>query len=238
MKHFITILLSVLLFSNFAFAASTAIGNGYSCDSGQVLLNGNKISKSSAKKKINRQLVLLQAQLTVSSGKKAKNLQRKINKLIATRKKVIACKLVVAQVFKNMLGEYTGTWQNTTFGSSGPISAEFRLSAAQLEVTLDIGGFMFGALNPDPFQFTVNVAGASFPKTFTIIGTPIGDLQILFYANGSFSVTEINVPGFSFVQGANLNASKTSNGFSGNFASFLAGNVQLAQGTIALVKQP
>jgi hypothetical protein len=51
-----------------------------------------------------------------------------------------------------LLGSWHGTWTNTTFGSSGPISLmmTYDSSAREVIITLDIGGNVFGAFDPAP----------------------------------------------------------------------------------------
>ena len=57
-------------------------------------------------------------------------------------------------------GGFTGKWVNTTFGSEGPIEGmiEVDADAMTLTITVDVGGFVFGAFDPDPEVFTVSLA--------------------------------------------------------------------------------
>lgn len=56
-------------------------------------------------------------------------------------------------------GEYTGTWENTTFGSTGPADVTVVVDeAAQfMLVTIDLGGNVFGGTDPDPVLFELDL---------------------------------------------------------------------------------
>lgn len=60
-----------------------------------------------------------------------------------------------------LAGEYTGTWSNTTFGSTGSVTAVVTVDATAGTVTidLDLGGTVFGAADPDPTVITFDLAG-------------------------------------------------------------------------------
>jgi len=57
-------------------------------------------------------------------------------------------------------GTYAGDWNTTTFGSTGPIEMEFSVDgeAAFALVTLDLGGNVFGAADPVPVVFEIDLA--------------------------------------------------------------------------------
>jgi hypothetical protein len=58
-----------------------------------------------------------------------------------------------AAVIQDIAGTYTGTWNNTTFGSSG--GAELQISFAGSDATflVDMDGSAFGLVDPDPVSF-------------------------------------------------------------------------------------
>ena len=66
----------------------------------------------------------------------------------------VAARVATAQ---EIAGTYSGTWTNTTFGSTGAISATVAVdaAAATLTISLDIGGNVFGG--PDPAPLTSNI---------------------------------------------------------------------------------
>ncbi len=51
---------------------------------------------------------------------------------------------------KTLAGKWTGTWTNTTFGSTGPASIVAKATTKTLAFTADFGGNVFGCPDPDP----------------------------------------------------------------------------------------
>lgn len=91
----------------------------------------------------------------------------------------------VAQQFA---GSWSGTWANTTYGTTG--SADMTVVVNEdgtFEVTIDLGGMVFGAVDPPPLTYSGTYeagAGASFggegDPTFgdvTVSITPDGQLS-------------------------------------------------------------
>ncbi len=61
------------------------------------------------------------------------------------------------------LGLYEGQWDNTTFGSSGAASMLIEsLGGADISITVDLDGFVFGGADPDPFVITGTVGPMGF----------------------------------------------------------------------------
>jgi hypothetical protein len=61
------------------------------------------------------------------------------------------------------LGLYEGGWENTTFGSSGGASMLIEhLGGADIQITVDLDGFVFGGEDPDPFVITGTVGPTGF----------------------------------------------------------------------------
>ncbi len=57
----------------------------------------------------------------------------------------------IIEAAKAMIGEYTGDWTNTTFGSTGPMTASIDISDdGTVTLAMDLGGFVFGESDPDP----------------------------------------------------------------------------------------
>ncbi len=69
-------------------------------------------------------------------------------------------------------GDFTGQWVNTTFNTEGPIEGmiEVDAEAMTLTITIDIGGFVFGAFDPDPETFTISLTDI----TITADGITLG----------------------------------------------------------------
>jgi hypothetical protein len=76
-----------------------------------------------------------------------------------------AARVAAAQA---LAGDYEGEWNNTTFGSSGPVIASIAVDddAALAMFTLDLGGNVFGASDPDPFTVEVDLTQEG-PYQFT-----------------------------------------------------------------------
>ena len=53
------------------------------------------------------------------------------------------------------VGSYTGTWTNTTFDSTGPVTMDIQADAdaGTFAVVIDLDGSVFGAGDPEPFTF-------------------------------------------------------------------------------------
>jgi len=65
-------------------------------------------------------------------------------------------------------GTYTGTWTNTTFGSTGPASISVALDRATgtITLTLTLGGNVFGQPSPAPETLTATITPGQ-PVAFT-----------------------------------------------------------------------
>lgn len=94
---------------------------------------------------------------------------------------------------EELAGTYTGVWNNTTFGSTGSIDATFTVDTATAvaTLTLDLGGNVFGAPDPDPVvaEFDLNGEG---PYTGT--SALFGDYTIS-YSGGQLTFEAAAVPG-------------------------------------------
>lgn len=67
-------------------------------------------------------------------------------------------------------GTYSGTWKNTTFGSTGPASIELKLdrAAATMGLKITLGGNVFGNTAPAPEELAAAIKlgdGLSFTST-------------------------------------------------------------------------
>lgn len=87
-------------------------------------------------------------------------------------------------------GDFTGEWVNTTFGSEGPIEATIALDteAMTLTITLDIGGFVFGAFDPDPETLSISLENITFTPDGVALGGVVsdtfGELGLAFDSDG------------------------------------------------------
>lgn len=102
----------------------------------------------------------------------------------------VAARVAAAEA---LAGAYSGEWNNTTFGSVGSIAATLAVDAATATATLtiDLGGNVFGAADPDPLtaEFDLTMEG---PYTGT--NELFGDFTIT-YENGQLMFDAPAVPG-------------------------------------------
>ena len=69
-------------------------------------------------------------------------------------------------VITGLAGEWSGSWTNTTFGSTGPTSAIMEvLDDGTIAVTIDLGGFVFGQGDPAEEMWIFNLADLTQPVT-------------------------------------------------------------------------
>jgi len=92
-------------------------------------------------------------------------------------------------------GGFTGQWVNTTFGSEGPIEGmiDVDTEAMTLTITVDIGGFVFGAFDPDPETFTVSLSDI----TMTADGISLGGLASEAFGAMELGFTDDGIDMFS-----------------------------------------
>lgn len=106
--------------------------------------------------------------------------------------------LAVAALFE---GVYSGTWNNTTFGTSGPAKFENHLdrSAGTMATTLTLGGNVFGSPAPPPETFTYKLGAAA--TTFKTRSATFGDVTVTFnppsFKIDGANITSPNVSAFS-----------------------------------------
>lgn len=96
---------------------------------------------------------------------------------------------------------YEGTWENTTFGSSGDAFFEIEIVGSTMTVTADMAGFVFGIGDPDPLVIsgTVNPDGsASLEATDH---PTYGDVSATIDSAGNIAAELTDVPD-AFITGA------------------------------------
>lgn len=86
----------------------------------------------------------------------------------------------------------TGQWENTTFGSSGPVTIDVQFDGDNFDITVDLDGFVFGSVDPAPVNFTGSLSGGG---TFNEPGIPdLGDLSGSIDGLGNIDLMFTNVP--------------------------------------------
>jgi hypothetical protein len=106
-----------------------------------------------------------------------------------------AARVAMAQTFA---GEWTGEWNNTTYGSTGPIAMAVAVDAEThlVTLTIDLGGSVFGMGDPGPFDVSLDLSMAPPYSDFVdLFGVTTVDMQ----ATGDFTLEalEVLVPGIT-----------------------------------------
>lgn len=136
---------------------------------------------------------------------------------------------------RGLLGNWTGSWTNQTFGSTG--SAVFSLtdkSPGVIGITVDLGGNVLGVGNPPAFGFDAMLSAGS-GAVVSGISTPLGTVNAQADASGNISgsIGNVSAPGIDSLS------------FSGSFAGCmlnLSYTVQFssgppANGTLSATRQ-
>jgi hypothetical protein len=95
---------------------------------------------------------------------------------------------------RTLAGEWSGSWENTTFGSTGGARAVIDVQPdGDATFTIDLDGMVFGALDPDPMSYegTYDADGAVFEAPSDPL---FGDLTITVDADGEVTINGELVP--------------------------------------------
>lgn len=124
-------------------------------------------------------------------------------------------------------GSYSGEWNNTTFGSSGSIemSIEVNEAAGFALVTLDLGGNVFGASDPDPTVFEIDLVTGEWLGGADSV---FGDTELSVDDNGGFVLSSGSVAGVGGLE-MSMTGTAVDGGYSGDYEI-----VGLAEGTFTL----
>lgn len=100
--------------------------------------------------------------------------------------------------YKGAAGTYTGEWQNLTFGTTGDTSMVVEIEpTGSAEFTIDLDGFVFGLINPDPktYASVYDADGIIFSAQDDDL---FGDLTIAVEPNDNdtaqFEITALDIP--------------------------------------------
>ena len=96
------------------------------------------------------------------------------------------------ELARSVVGSWTGEWNNTTFGSTGPISGDIVLDEEAMELTIntDIGGNVFGASDPDPELLVLPIRAGDHTGS----SPTFGDWTLSIDETGGFSMVASNLP--------------------------------------------
>lgn len=218
--------------------SADSLGNKFSCTGTKLKSDGKAVTSKTAKQSLGALISSTKAQISSApkGSTKRTKLTNKLNSLKATLASVKSCAAgtYVPEAVRALAATYSsGSWHNTTFSTTGGLSANISVTGTTLAISINIGGMMFGSLTPGPVEFQQNVGGVTLPYHFTATGTTIGDLDITISKSGGLQIEETLVPSVPSIVRATLAASFANGAFSGTFESFVAGG-QLAQGTMTL----
>lgn len=138
--------------------------------------------------------------------------------------------------FARWSGDWEGTWENTTFGSTGDIKARVTFSPdGSAAFTFDVGGFVFGALDPPEVSFT-----GSFDASGITIDLPgdavFGDVRVTINPDGEFDMVGDIIPtaGIARVEASGTFAETT---VEGTYTVFFD-DERVAEGNVSMTKLP
>jgi len=136
--------------------------------------------------------------------------------------------------FAPFAGAWSGSWTNTTFGSTGAIEATIEFNPDGTGVlTFDAGGFIFGAF--DPPSVTFNASFDAIGVTIDLPGDAIfGDVTVTINPDGTFTMVGDLVPtdGIARVEAT---GTFTETSVEGTYTVFFDGS-GVAEGTFSMTK--
>jgi hypothetical protein len=123
----------------------------------------------------------------------------RLNRLAAPALRRCAFLVAVLVPTWSALGQtsvYTGSWTNTTFGSTGPANAVVDVVGNLITFTLDLDGNVFGGSNPTPLVVT-GTRNPDGSATFNpVLAHPTyGDVTGGLSSTGGITANGVNVPG-------------------------------------------
>jgi hypothetical protein len=137
-------------------------------------------------------------------------------------------------IAERFAGTYTGTWKNTTFGSSGSIKVEVAVdpSAKTAKVTTTLGGNVFGAPAPPPETVTIQLASLQPGQPATITSPLFGQLTLSVKEDGTIVADSPDVPSAAITT-FHAELHQTATGLDGTYRVALASGTT-ANGTLTL----
>lgn len=132
-------------------------------------------------------------------------------------------------------GRWEGQWRNITFGSTGEIEVEVTIHPdGKAEISIDIGGFVFGMIDPDPktYEGIYDAEGA----TFEVEDDPVfGKVVVtISFASGEIVGTTEDIPDPTIAR-MESTGTMTPEKVTGVYTVFFAGGGE-ATGDVTLTK--
>jgi len=129
-----------------------------------------------------------------------------------TTEDAAAARVAAAQALE---GDYGGDWNNTTFNSTGSIEASLTVNAeaAFALLTIDLGGNVFGASDPDPFLIEIDLTQEGpYEGTSDLLG----DYTVEVDDAGHVTITAPDVPGLGLPM--TIDGDAVDGGFAGTYS--------------------
>lgn len=133
-----------------------------------------------------------------------------------------------------ILGGWSGSWNNNTFGTSGPLNLSItETGAGTLDANVSLGGSVFGGSAPPPFDATLLLSGSG--GSISSPSSGLGNLTGSFGSDGSFSGSIAMIP-LSSIGSLTFNAALAGAQLNGMYTiNFSDGST--AQGTLSATHQ-
>jgi hypothetical protein len=138
--------------------------------------------------------------------------------------------------FSAWAGTWSGSWTNTTFGSTGDLTAtvEFNMDGTA-NFTFDAGGFVFGAFDPPEVSFDATYDASGI--TIDLPGDAVfGDVTVTINPDGTFEMVGDVIP-TSGIARVEAMGTFTETTLEATYTVFFDGE-GVAQGTVSMTKAP
>ena len=95
-----------------------------------------------------------------------------------------------------LVGTWSGSWNNTTFGSTGPFDLTITPDGTNIDITSDLGGFVFGQGDPDPESYSFDLAtlAGSVGQAVSVDSETFGPLSITLVSAATIEIEALSVP--------------------------------------------
>ncbi|MGQ0825365.1 MAG: hypothetical protein ACT4OX_10125 [Actinomycetota bacterium] len=141
------------------------------------------------------------------------------------------------ELLRSISGDYSGTWTNTTFGSTGSLDLTLTVdeAAGTVSADLDLGGNVFGGSDPAEESLAISIDIGNLEAPVTTTSATFGDLTITAAADGSVTIEAPDVPG-DRVATFSAQAQLTGTAFEGDYQVGFEDASPAANGTFSATK--
>lgn len=96
---------------------------------------------------------------------------------------------------QDTVGSYSGSWTNDTFQTTGSATASIAIHGSQFTITFDLGGMVFGLLDPAPIQLVGTIDQQDVASVSSDTGTLFGAFAATIRgSDGTFNLTLSMLP--------------------------------------------